>query len=73
MRAAAALGVAPHTIRDYIRSGKLTGRLEGVQCTWYVSVDSIHAPRDARAAKRTQRRAANPWQSAAILRMSPQR
>ena len=52
-RAAAALGVAPRTIRDYIRSGKLTGRPEGggVEKTWYVSIDSIYALREERRQK----------------------
>ena len=47
-RAAAALGVATRTVRDYIRSGKLTGRTEGegVEKTWYVSIDSIYALRE---------------------------
>lgn len=41
---AVALGVAPRTIRDYIRRGELDARSEGegVQRTWYVSVDSMH-------------------------------
>ncbi len=48
--AAAALKVAPRTVRDYIKSGKLTGRTEGqgVQKTWYVSIDSLHALRASR-------------------------
>ena len=52
-RAAAALGVAPRTVRDYIRSGKLTGRPEGegVEKTWYVSIDSIYALREERRQK----------------------
>lgn len=42
--AAAALGVAPRTIRDYIGRGDLVARSEGegVQRTWFVSVDSLH-------------------------------
>ncbi len=52
-RAAAALGVATRTVRDYIRSGKLTGRPEGegVEKTWYVSIDSIYALREERRQK----------------------
>ncbi len=51
--AAAALKVAPRTVRDYIKSGKLTGRTEGqgVQKTWYVSIDSIYALREERRQK----------------------
>lgn len=47
--AAAALAVAPRTIRDYIRRGALVARSEGegVQRTWYVSVDSLHKLRNS--------------------------
>lgn len=41
--AAVALKVAPRTVRDYIKSGKLTARSEGegVKRTSYVSIDSL--------------------------------
>ncbi len=42
-RVAAALNVAPRTVRDYIKNGKLVGRSEseGVKRTSYVSIDSL--------------------------------
>ncbi len=52
-RAVAALGVASRTIRDHIRSGKLTGRSEGegVEKAWYLSIDSIYTLREERRQK----------------------
>jgi hypothetical protein len=48
--AAAALGVAPRTVRDYIRRGELAARSEGegVERAWLVSVESLHELRRQR-------------------------
>lgn len=52
--AAAALGVAPRTVRDYIRRGELVARSEGegVERAWLVSVDSLHELRQRRGGSR---------------------
>ncbi len=52
--AAAALGVAPRTVRDYIRRGELVARSEGegVERAWLVSVDSLHEIRQRRGGSR---------------------
>lgn len=49
--AASALGVAPRTIRDYIRRGELDAITEGegVKLTYLVSIDSIHDLRNRRS------------------------
>ncbi len=48
--AAAALGVATRTVRDYIQRGELVARSEGegVERAWLVSVDSLHELRSQR-------------------------
>jgi hypothetical protein len=48
--AAEALGVSPRTVRDYIANGKLNAKPEGegVERRWLVSIDSVHALRQAR-------------------------
>jgi hypothetical protein len=50
--AAAALDVSPRTVRDYIRSGDLEAKSEGVGVTkrWLVSIDAVQALRDQRIA-----------------------
>jgi small-conductance mechanosensitive channel len=43
--AAAALGVSPRTVRDYIQSGEIEAKAEGEGVTkrWLVSIDSVQA------------------------------
>ncbi len=52
--AAAALGVATRTVRDYIQRGELVARSEGegVERAWLVSVDSLHEIRQRRGGSR---------------------
>lgn len=52
--AAAALGVATRTVRDYIQRGELVARSEGegVERAWLVSVDSLHELRQQRGGSR---------------------
>ena len=48
--AAESLGVDPRTVRTYIRRGLLEAKVEGegVEKTYSVDIDSLHALRDAR-------------------------
>ena len=50
--AAAGLNVSPRTVRDYIKAGKLEAKSqgEGVERRWLISIDSLHALRQARQA-----------------------
>ncbi len=52
--AAAALGVATRTVRDYIQRGELVARSEGegVERAWLVSVDGLHELRQRRGGSR---------------------
>jgi predicted ArsR family transcriptional regulator len=51
-QAARALGISPRTVRWHIEQGNLEAKPEGegVRRTWLVSIDSLHALRDARQA-----------------------
>src|SRR5918997_2433689 len=48
--AAAALGVTPRTVREYIKSGRLGAKAEGkgVNKTWLVTIDTVQRLREAR-------------------------
>src|SRR5215212_7404154 len=48
--AAAALGVTPRTIREYIKTGRLGAKAtgEGVNKTWSVSIDDVQRLRESR-------------------------
>ena len=48
--AAAALGVTPRTVREYIKTGRLSAKAEGegVNKTWSVSIDTVQRLREAR-------------------------
>ena len=57
--AAAALGVTPRTVREYIKTGRLSAKAEGegVNKTWSVSIDTVQRLREARksSAERTRK------------------
>lgn len=61
--AAAALGVSPRTVRDYIRSGKLdaTPQGEGVTKTWLVSIYSVQELRQSRRNTEEPPRSRRDW------------
>jgi chromosome segregation ATPase len=55
--AAEALGVDPRTVRTYIRQGDLAAKIdgEGVEKTYFVSVDSVYSLRNRRGPPRKTR------------------